>query len=93
MDGIPTARVPIVKIVHAKTGIQCDIGINTTLGLHNTRLMRLYAQLDPRVRPVCRGVGSGGTHSSTYVRRFWGVGGEGRIVEVYTAICSGVGVG
>jgi DNA polymerase sigma len=52
VEGIPTARVPIVKLVHARTGIQCDVGINSHLGLLNTKLLRLYTELDQRVRPV-----------------------------------------
>ncbi len=31
-------------------GLSCDICINNTLALHNTRLMATYASIDPRVR-------------------------------------------
>jgi hypothetical protein len=29
------------------------VGINSHLGLLNTKLLRLYTELDQRVRPVC----------------------------------------
>ncbi|KAJ3286194.1 hypothetical protein HK104_009144 [Borealophlyctis nickersoniae] len=39
------ARVPIVKM----SGIRCDIGFGNELALQNTRLLAMYAKLDPRV--------------------------------------------
>lgn len=48
------ARVPIVKgtvtvpLYDADTRIDFDISVNNTLGLHNTDLLRTYAQLDSR---------------------------------------------
>jgi len=49
---LPSARVPIVKFVDARSGLHCDICVNNELALHNTRLLRTYAHLDPRVRPL-----------------------------------------
>ena len=55
---IPHARVPIVKGSAAIAGtskpthVEFDICINNTLALHNTLLLRTYAQLDPRVRQL-----------------------------------------
>ncbi|CAN8103087.1 unnamed protein product [Discula destructiva] len=33
-------------------GVQCDINFSAQLALHNTSLLRCYAQTDPRVRPL-----------------------------------------
>lgn len=46
------ARVPIIKLKDTLTGISCDIGVNNRLALHNTRLLQLYGQIDPRVIPL-----------------------------------------
>ncbi|RIA96354.1 hypothetical protein C1645_678325, partial [Glomus cerebriforme] len=32
--------------------LACDINVNNTLALHNTRLIRNYVRIDPRVRPL-----------------------------------------
>jgi len=45
-------RVPIVKLVDAKTNIACDICFNNLLALHNTRLLRTYTMVDPRVHQL-----------------------------------------
>ena len=33
-------------------GLNCDINVNNTMALRNTRLCRNYVDLDPRVRPL-----------------------------------------
>lgn len=47
VDGalLPNSDVP-------SGGIHCDIGVNNTLALYNTRLLQLYSKLDPRVKPL-----------------------------------------
>ncbi|MGH0166137.1 UNVERIFIED_CONTAM: hypothetical protein FKN15_001292 [Acipenser sinensis] len=50
---ITTAKVPIVKFVHMRTGLEGDISLYNTLALHNTRLLAAYAALDPRVKYLC----------------------------------------
>ncbi|KAH1019812.1 hypothetical protein HUJ04_009575 [Dendroctonus ponderosae] len=47
---IPSANVPIVRCVHLKTGIQCDININNMLGVFNSELIRYYMGIDPKVQ-------------------------------------------
>ena len=42
------ARVPIIKLKDSVTGISCDIGVNNSLALHNTRLLFLYGQYDSK---------------------------------------------
>ena len=37
-----TARIPIIQFVDGKTGIECDVCVNNTLALRNTRLLRAY---------------------------------------------------
>ena len=32
------------------TGVECDISIHNALALRNTRLLRVYSMIDPRVR-------------------------------------------
>lgn len=49
---IPTAAVPIIRAIHDRTGVQVDICIGNELALHNTRLLALYAELHPCVRPL-----------------------------------------
>ncbi|TPX66924.1 hypothetical protein CcCBS67573_g07658 [Chytriomyces confervae] len=46
------ARVPIVKIRDAITGIRCDIGFQSKLVLYNTRLLKAYSRIDPRFREL-----------------------------------------
>lgn len=49
---IPFARVPIVKggvtLLPSDVKVEFDICVNNRLALHNTDLLRTYAQLDTR---------------------------------------------
>jgi len=62
---IPKARVPIVKFIEPETSIECDICVNNLLAVENTSLLRLYSEIDPRLKELvilikhwskCRGV-------------------------------------
>ncbi|KAJ3153014.1 hypothetical protein HK101_001771 [Irineochytrium annulatum] len=46
------ARVPIVKMRDPVTGIRCDVGFQNNLAIFNTRLLKTYAQIDPRFREL-----------------------------------------
>uniref|UniRef100_A0A670JKV7 RNA uridylyltransferase n=1 Tax=Podarcis muralis TaxID=64176 RepID=A0A670JKV7_PODMU len=50
---ITTAKVPIVKFFHVRSGLEVDISLYNTLALHNTRLLSSYAAIDPRVKYLC----------------------------------------
>ncbi|KAM6392196.1 terminal uridylyltransferase 7 isoform 1-T1 [Rhynochetos jubatus] len=50
---ITTAKVPIVKVFHVRSGLEIDISLYNTLALHNTRLLSSYAAIDPRVKYLC----------------------------------------
>ncbi|XP_068032110.1 terminal uridylyltransferase 7 [Anomalospiza imberbis] len=50
---ITTAKVPIVKFFHVRSGLEVDISLYNTLALHNTRLLLSYAAIDPRVKYLC----------------------------------------
>ncbi|XP_061116919.1 terminal uridylyltransferase 7 [Conger conger] len=50
---ITTAKVPIVKFFHVRTGLEGDISLYNTLALHNTQLLASYAAIDPRVKQLC----------------------------------------
>ncbi|XP_077417749.1 terminal uridylyltransferase 7 [Vanacampus margaritifer] len=50
---ITTAKVPIVKFYHIRTGLEGDISLYNRLALHNTRLLALYAAIDRRVKILC----------------------------------------
>ncbi|KAM3937770.1 terminal uridylyltransferase 7 isoform 2-T2 [Leptodactylus fuscus] len=50
---ITTAKVPIVKFYHVRSGLEGDISLYNTLALHNTRLLASYAAIDPRVKYLC----------------------------------------
>ncbi|XP_067886164.1 terminal uridylyltransferase 7-like isoform X2 [Heterodontus francisci] len=47
---ITTAKVPIVKFYHVRSGLEGDISLYNTLALHNTGLLACYAAIDPRVK-------------------------------------------
>jgi hypothetical protein len=46
------ARVPIVKIWDPQLKMACDMNVNNTLALENTRMIRTYVDMDERVRPL-----------------------------------------
>ncbi|XP_043942789.1 terminal uridylyltransferase 4 [Protopterus annectens] len=47
---ITTAKVPIVKFEHRQSGLEGDISLYNTLAQHNTRMLAMYAAIDPRVK-------------------------------------------
>ncbi|CAL3970801.1 unnamed protein product [Diplocarpon coronariae] len=49
---IPNAKVPIVKIWDPELQLACDMNVNNPLALENTRMIKTYVQIDPRVRPL-----------------------------------------
>jgi DNA polymerase sigma len=49
---ISAAKVPIVKIWDPELGLACDMNVNNTQALENTRMVRTYIEIDPRVRPL-----------------------------------------
>jgi len=49
---VTKAIVPVLKFVDPMTGLQCDLSFGNTNGLVNTDLLRVYASLDARVRPL-----------------------------------------
>lgn len=48
----PTARIPVVTFRDLETDIECDISLENPLAIRNTRLLRVYSECDPRVRPL-----------------------------------------
>ncbi|KAI8098248.1 uncharacterized protein B0P05DRAFT_521061 [Gilbertella persicaria] len=51
IEPINNAFVPICKFTDPVTGLHCDINTNSTLGIHNTKLIMQYMKLDVRIRP------------------------------------------
>jgi predicted nucleotidyltransferase len=49
-DARKTARIPIVQFMDPVSKIECDICINNTLAIRNTRLLRTYVEIDARVQ-------------------------------------------
>ncbi|KAH6604414.1 pap 25a associated domain-containingfamily [Trichoderma cornu-damae] len=49
---ISAAKVPIVKMWDPELGLACDMNVNNTLALENTRMVRTYVEADPRVRQL-----------------------------------------
>lgn len=49
---VAAAKVPIVRIWDPDLSLAADVNVNNTLALENTRMIRTYVQLDPRVRPL-----------------------------------------
>ncbi|GFO36881.1 poly(a) RNA polymerase gld-2-like protein a [Plakobranchus ocellatus] len=46
------AKVPILKFYDQVSGVECDLNINNLVGIRNTHLLRHYAYMDWRVRPL-----------------------------------------
>lgn len=46
------AKVPVVAIYDPKLKVSCDMNINNTLALRNTKLVKTYMQLDQRARKL-----------------------------------------
>ncbi|TPX60072.1 hypothetical protein SpCBS45565_g07602 [Spizellomyces sp. 'palustris'] len=46
------ARVPICKFYDPKSKLHCDINFGNVLGVHNSRLLKTYTEIDPRVKPL-----------------------------------------
>ena len=49
---IPQAKVRIVKVWDPELELACDMNVNNTAALENTRLIKTYIQIDERVRPL-----------------------------------------
>jgi len=49
---VSSAKVPIVKIWDPELKLACDMNVNNTLALENTRMVRTYVEIDERVRPL-----------------------------------------
>lgn len=49
---VSSAKVPIVKIWDPELSLACDMNVNNTLALENTRMIKTYVEIDPRVRPL-----------------------------------------
>ncbi|KAG1670109.1 hypothetical protein FOA52_013685 [Chlamydomonas sp. UWO 241] len=52
VHAIPRARVPVCKARHPGNGTRFDVTVNNHLALINTKLLRDYAALDPRLRQL-----------------------------------------
>ncbi|KAF2804029.1 uncharacterized protein BDZ99DRAFT_452531 [Mytilinidion resinicola] len=55
---VPSAKVPIVKIWDPELQLACDMNVNNTMALENTRMIKTYVQIDERSMTL------GGTISS-----------------------------
>ena len=49
---VPHAKVPIVKFWDPELQLACDMNVNNTLALENTRMIKIYVEIDDRVRPL-----------------------------------------
>ncbi|KAF1961663.1 hypothetical protein CC80DRAFT_512811 [Byssothecium circinans] len=49
---IPQAKVRIVKVWDPVLKLACDMNVNNTLALENTRMIKTYVQIDERVRQL-----------------------------------------
>jgi len=49
---ISGAKVPLVKMCDPESKLLCDINITSIDALENTRLVKTYVEIDPRVRPL-----------------------------------------
>ncbi|PHH54085.1 Poly(A) RNA polymerase cid13 [Ceratocystis fimbriata CBS 114723] len=53
---ISAAKVPIVKIWDPELRLACDMNVNNTLALDNTRMVRTYVDMDDRIRPLAMAI-------------------------------------
>lgn len=49
---VASAKVPIVKVWDPELELACDMNVNNTLAIENTRMIKTYVQIDERVRPL-----------------------------------------
>ncbi|CAK7269543.1 hypothetical protein SEPCBS119000_003621 [Sporothrix epigloea] len=49
---VSSAKVPIVRIWDPELKLACDMNVNNTLALENTRMILTYVNIDERVRPL-----------------------------------------
>ncbi|KAK0730316.1 hypothetical protein B0H67DRAFT_548289 [Lasiosphaeris hirsuta] len=49
---VKSAKVPIVKMWDPELNLACDMNVNNTLALENTRMVRTYVGIDDRVRQL-----------------------------------------
>lgn len=49
---VPGAKVPIVKIWDPEYKVACDMNVNNTMAIENTRMIKTYVEIDDRVRPL-----------------------------------------
>ncbi|PYH93198.1 zinc finger protein [Aspergillus ellipticus CBS 707.79] len=75
------AKVPIVKIWDPELRLACDMNVNNTMALENTRMVRTYVELDERVRPLAMII----KHWTK--RRILNDAGLGGTLSSYTWIC------
>ena len=53
VEAIDRARVPILKLQHAASKLQCDVSIGNELAVRKTRLLHAYVQKDARAQSLC----------------------------------------
>ncbi|KAG0085277.1 hypothetical protein BGZ93_000756 [Podila epicladia] len=78
---VPRAKVPIVKLWDPELFLSCDMNINTHLGLLNTKMIKTYVSIDPRVRPFAMII----KHWAR--RRVLNDAANGGTISTYTWIC------
>jgi len=50
IEGILSATVPIIKFVHSKSGIECDLSFSNRRALINSRFIKMCLEVDSRIR-------------------------------------------
>ncbi|KAF7725015.1 hypothetical protein EC973_000508 [Apophysomyces ossiformis] len=53
---VPRAKVPIVRLFDPESQLACDINVNNTMALQNTKMIKTYVAIDPRVRPLAMAI-------------------------------------
>ncbi|CAF3947268.1 unnamed protein product [Rotaria sordida] len=49
---VRSARIPIIRSIHPHSNIEIDVSLNNILPIENTRLLKMYSDIDPRVREL-----------------------------------------
>lgn len=56
VETVSTARVPVVRMVHKETNVNCDVAIGNMLAVHNTSLLRTYSEISPVAKDLIMAV-------------------------------------
>ena len=82
IDAVLTAKVPLLKCFDIRAGVSCDLMPNNLRALHNSRLLRCYAEQSREVRELMLVVKSWASRNGLNDARHHGLSSYGHVVSV-----------